>query len=668
MSAILREDPPELSNTNKNVSPALERLVNRCLEKNPESRFHSASDLAFALEAISGAPLVSGQTLTTIVPSSARDRVRKQLPWILTAVLSLALVVALVYVFLAFRRAPAAEVREAQRFVIPLPEKSQTIDSPVISPDGHVLIYRLNTQDGKELLWVRPLNSLDARPLAGTEAASGIYWSPDSRSIAFVAAGKLKRIDLSGGAAQTLCDISSNPTASWGRDGVIVFSRGVGDGLYRVPAAGGTPVRVTQVDGSVNELEHTWPYFLPDGRHFLYLVRNTQPENSAIYVGALDSKETKRLLQVHSSVAYAPPGYLLFARDTTLMAQAFDLDRLELKGDAFPVAEQVVRNPVNGRVMFSVSENGVLALRTGALALNQLIWFDRAGKQLSALTAPGTYSAPALSPDQKKVAVSRYDYQAVSAFDIWLIDVERGAEIRFTTDPAGDGDPTWSPDADRVAFVSNRNGLGNLYQKSSGGTGTEESLVASKEGKYHPDWSPDGRFILYGQVNPTTNLDLFLLPLSGERKPEPFLQTNFIEGQGRFSPDGRWVAYLSNETGQFEVYVQSFPAKGDKIPISRGGGAQPRWRGDGRELYYYTPDRKLMAVEVNGEGSAFKVGSARALFEIRVSGAGVDRGFPGSGYYTAARDGKHFLVVGTPEAPEPQQIVIVLNWTADLKR
>ena len=667
MSAILREDPPELSNTNKSVSPALERLVNRCLEKNPESRFHSASDLAFALDAISGTSFVSGQTLTTVGTGSARQRLRKQVPWILTAVLSLALIVTLFYVFLS-RRAPAPEAREAQRFTIPLPEKSQVIDAPLISPDGRRLVYRLNTEDGKELLWLRPLDSIEARPLAGTEGATQAFWSPDSQSIGFVAAGKLRRVDLSGGAPQILCDIGSNPLASWGRDGVIIFSRGVADGLYRVPATGGTPVRITEVNGSLNELEHTWPYFLPDGHHFLYLARNTQPENSTIYVGSLDSKETKRLLQAHSGVAYASPGYLLFARETTLMAQSFDPDRLELKGDAFPVAEHAVRNPVTGRVMFSVSENGVLAMRTGALAMNQLLWFDRAGKQLSALTVPGTYRAPAISPDEKKVAVSRFDFQALSTFDIWLIDEERGTQIRFTTDPAGDSDPAWSPDADRIAFVSTRNGFSNLYQKSSNGTDTEQSLFASKELKYAPDWSPDGRFILYGQLNPTTNVDLFLLPLSGERKPEPFLQTNFIEAQGRFSPDGRWVAYISNETGKFEVYVQSFPAKGDKIPISIGGGSQPKWRSDGRELYYYTPDRKLMAVEVNGEGSVFKVGVAQPLFEIRVSGAGIDRGFPGAGYYTAAHDGKRFLVAATPQAPEPQQIVVVLNWTADLKR
>ena len=668
MSAILKEDPPELSDTNKSVSPALERLLNHCLEKNPEARFHSARDLAFALEAISGSTVSSPTLTTTITPSSPKERIRKQLPWILTAVSSVALIAALPFAILYFRRAPTAAEREVLRFTIALPDKAQTIDPPAISPDGHHLVYRLNTEDGKELLWLRTLSSLDARPLAGTEGASGAFWSPDSRSIAFFSAGKLRRVDLSGGAPQTLCDVPANPSGTWSRDGVIVFSRGIADGLYRVPAAGGAPVRITQVDSSVNELEHVWPYFLPDGHHFLYLARNAQPENSAIYVGALDSKETKRLLQAHSSVAYAPPGYLLFARETTLMAQTFDASKSELKGNAFHVAEDAVCNPVNGRAMFSVSENGALAMRTGALALNQLIWFDRAGKQLSALTPPGTYNAPAVSPDQKRVAVSRYDFQALSTFDIWLMDLDRVAQIRFTSDPAGDRDPAWSPDATRIAFVSTRNGLTNLYQKSLSGAGAEESLLASQELKFAPDWSPDGRFILYGQLNATTNVDLFLISLSGERKPEPFLQTNFIEAQSRFSPDGRWVAYISNETGRFEVYVQSFPQTSAKVPISTGGGAQPKWRADGRELYYYTPDRKLMAVEVSGKGSTFKVGVARPLFEIRVSGIGVDRGFPGSGYYAAARDGKRFLVAGTAQVPEHQQIVVMLNWTADLKQ
>jgi eukaryotic-like serine/threonine-protein kinase len=664
MSAILKEDPPDLSETNQRISPALERLVNHCLEKNPEERFHSASDLAFALEALSGSS--SGVTQTTEMVSATTQRWIRRHPiagWIVAASVLLLAVLAVIFVY--FRRAPTAETTEATRFTIPLPEKSVTIGPPLISPDGRRLIFRLTTEDGKEFLWMRPLASLDARPLAGTESGTQPFWSPDSRSIAFFSGGKLKRLDLPAGAPQTLCDAPSNVSGTWGTSGWIVFSRGVTDGIYRVRATGGTPERVTQVDASHNELEHTWPVFLPDGRHFLYLARNAQPENSAIYVGSIDSKETKRLLQAHSSAEYAP-GYLLFARENTLVAQGFDISRLEMKGDAFPIAEQVPRNPQNGRAMFSVSENGVLALRTGGLVQNELVWFDRTGKQLGEVTSPGSYSSPSFSADDKRVAVRRADQSNNS--DIWLIDLERGVPTRFTTDLGLDNFPAWSPDGSLIAFISTRNGQTSIYQKSASGAGAEEALITSAELKYNPQWSPDGRFILYAQISATTNVDLLLLPLSGERKAQPFLQTSFIEAQGRFSPDGRWVAYISNETIQFEVYVQSFPASNGKVRISTGGGSQPQWRGDGRELYYYTPDRKLMAVDVNGEGSTFKVGVPRPLFNIRVVGAGIDQGFPGNGYYAATRDGKRFLVTTSPEAGERQQINVILNWTADLKR
>ncbi|HET6889662.1 MAG TPA: protein kinase, partial [Pyrinomonadaceae bacterium] len=666
MSAILKEDPPELSDTNKTVSSALERIVNHCLEKNPEARFHSARDLAFALEALSGSTATSSETVTAAALPSARWRMRDWLPWGVTG--TALLLAAIAFAWPIFRHAPTTETTEAVRFPVPVPEKARTLGLPAISPDGRHLVYRLTTEDGKELLWLRALRSLDAQPLAGTDGGSQPFWSPDSRSVAFFVSGKLKRVELAGGAPQTLCDAAANVSGAWNRDGVILFSMGPADGLYRVAAAGGTPVRITEVDKSRKDLDHAWPYFLPDARHFVYLARNAQPENSAIYVGSLDSKETKRLVQAHSSVAYATPGYLLFVRETTLMAQAFDADTLQVNGEAFPVAEHVVRNPVNGRAMFSVSETGVLAVRTGSLTQNRLVWFDRTGKQLQALTLPSGYNSPALSPNQKTVAVSRADLQTSTTADIWLIDLERGAQIRFTTDPSSDNSAAWSSAGDRIAFISTREGRIGIYQKPSNGAGMEETLIASEELKYTPDWSPDGQFIIYSQLNATTRRDLLVLPLSGERKPQPFLQTESSEQQPRFSPDGKWVAYISNETGQFEVYVQSFPRSGGKWPVSIGGGSQPQWRADGRELYYYSPDRKLMAVEVDGSSSTFQVGAARPLFEIRIGGAGLDQGFPGNGYYTAAHDGKRFLVASAPEVTEPQQIYIVMNWTAELKK
>lgn len=664
MSAILKEDPPELSDTNKAVSPGLERLVNHCLEKNPEGRFHSARDVAFALEALSGSAVANETTTAqSFVPTASR--VRQWLPWALVVVGLLLAGITITWTYFHRQRTDAGPI-EAMRFVIPMPEKALIFGPPTISPDGRYVVFRLNTGDGKEHLWMRALGSFEARPLIGTDGALQPFWSPDSRSVGFFANGKLKRIDVSGGSAQTICDAPANWSGAWGRDGTIIFSRGVASGLYGVPAAGGVPTQVTAVDPTRNEIEHIWPYFLPDGRHFLFLVRNAQPENSGIYVGTLDSKEVTRLLQAHSSVAYAPPGYVLFVRESTLMAQGFDADRLELKGDAFPVAEQTVRNPITGRAMFSASENGVLVLRAGGINNNQLIWFDRSGKQLGALTPPGSSNAPALSPDEKKVAVSRVDVQTGTAADIWLIDLERGTQIRLTTDPASDTFPSWSPNGDRVAFVSTRNGATSIYQKPSNGTLPEEPLVSSAELKYNPQWSSNGQSIIYSQLNPKTNVDLYLLSLSGEKKSTSLLQTNFIEAQPRFSPNGRWIAYISNETGQFEVYVDSFPVSGAKLAISIGGGSQPQWRADGRELYYYGADRKLVAVEVNGDGPTFKVGEARPLFEIRV--ASIDQSFPGNGYYTPTRDGKRFLVPSLPEAQERQQINVIVNWMADLKK
>jgi Tol biopolymer transport system component len=587
------------------------------------------------------------------------------LPWALVAVgILLAAILAWTY----FRRERTnARPIEAMRFIIPTPEKASIPGLPTISPDGRYVVLRVNTEDGKELLWMRALGSFEARPLVGTDGGFQPFWSPDSRAVGFFAQGKLKWIDVSGGSVQTVCDAPSISGGAWSHDGTIIFSRGLASGLYRVPATGGTPIQLTTVDASRNEIDHLWPYFLPDGRHFLFLARNAQPENSAIYVGTLDSKENTRLLQAHSSMAYASPGYLLFVRESTLMTQGFDADTRQLKGDAFPVAEHTVRNSISGRAMFSVSENGVLVFRAGGgMTNNQLVWFDRSGKQLSVLTPPGTYNAPALSPDEKKVAVSRLDLQTGIPSDIWLIDLERGSQIRLTTDPTSDLFPSWSPNGDHVTFVSTRNGVTSIYQKLSNAASPEEPLVSSAEVKYNPQWSPDGQSIIYSQLNPKTYLDLYLLSLVGEKKSTTWLQTNFIEAQPRFSPNGRWIAYISNETEQFQVYVDSFPATGAKVAISIGGGSQPQWRADGRELYYYAPDRKLMAVEVNGDGPTFKVGEARPLFEIRV--VSIDQSFPGNGYYTVTHDGKRFLVSSLPEAPERQQINVIVNWMADLKK
>ena len=439
MSAILKEDPPGTYLTpNKTVSPALERLVNHCLEKNPERRFHSASDLAFALEALSG--LTSGRTSTAALPlTTGRPKNKERLAWIAaTIILLLALIVALPFVIGYFRHG-TTEV-SATRLEIPASPK-QALFSPSISPDGRRLVYSVLI-GGKRQLWVRLLDSLTPQPLPGTDrtAALGftparpVFWSPDRRYIGFFADSKLKKIEISGGPAQTLADAPTSHGGSWNREGVIIFCPNATSPLYRVSATGGEATQLTTLDESRHEVAHRWPFFLPDGRHFLFLARSVQQkESAAIYVGSLDSKETKRITSADSNVSYAPPGYLLFGREATLMAQPFDVDKLEVTGDAFPLAERIRYSWGPGLAEFSVSDNGVLVYITGNPVPTQLTWFDRSGKLLGTVGPPAAHRFLRLSPDEKRVAVERTDPPAVNS-DIWLLDLARDVPSRLTTE------------------------------------------------------------------------------------------------------------------------------------------------------------------------------------------------------------------------------------------
>ena len=660
MSAILREDPPELSATNKTVSPALERLVNHCLEKNPEARFHSARDLAFALEAVSTSP-GSGETFTTMTPMAPRASFRKHFPWVIVALLGIALLAALPFVILYFRQAPSA-TPAATRFVIHPPAKTYYGGSFAVSPDGRRIVARVNSE-GKVLLWVRALDSLTMQPLAGTEDSSFPFWSPDSRFIGFFSKGKLRKIEFTGGPAQMLCDAPDARGGTWNADGVIVFAPKGADVLYRVSAGGGTPAPLTTLDASRKEISHYHPRFLPDGRHFIYLANSPQPESAGIYVGSLDKQEPKRLVSSDASAEYALPGYLLFLRERTLMAQGFNADKLEVTGEAFSVAEQVDRLGGGARfALFSVSQTGVLTYRTGLSDSAQLTWFDREGKPLGTVGPPGGYNSPWLSPDEKRVAFNRQEPQGGGP-DIWLIDIARGNLTRFTFDPAGDQSPIWSHDGSRIVFGSDREGVLNLYQKAASGAGNDEALLKSDHPKTANDWSADGKFILYQTGGQST--DIWVLPLSGDQKPFPFLQTEFNEGWSRFSADGRWIAYSSNESGSWQVYVQSFPASGGKWMISTDGGAQPQWRRDGKELFYISSDRKLMAVDVKGNGSTFEASVPKALFDLRVQTPAL----PGPrNFYIAAADGKRFLVTSVSEDRLTTPTTVLMNWTADTKK
>ncbi|HYG81117.1 MAG TPA: protein kinase, partial [Pyrinomonadaceae bacterium] len=658
LSAVLKEDPPTLSESNRNVAPGLERLVLHCLEKDPAARFHSAHDLAFALEALSGATAVSGERATPAHALTGRGARRREL--IAWGVAGAALLAALVALVLPLWRAPQEAPAAATRFLITQPGEGEVSGAPVISPDGRRVVLVVRDAAGKQSLWLRSLDALDAQQLAGTEAGSQPFWSPDGRSIGFIAAGKLKKLDVSGGPVQTLSDAVSVGGA-WNRDGVIIFSRSSTEGLYRIPAAGGTPEPLTTLDKSRNEYVHAWPHFLPDGRHFLYVAGASPREKSAIFLGSLDSKQTRLLLDVESSVSYAPPGYLLYAREDTLVARPFDADRLELTGEAVPVVKQIGFTLSNARAHFSVSETGTLLYRSSTAAADtQLVWFDRAGKQLDTVGAAGHYSDIRLSPDGKRVAFQRLDTEK-GASDIWLIELARGTTSRLTFDPANDGDAVWSPDGSRVVFSSMREGLPNLYQKLSSGAGGEELLLKTEDAKFANDWSPDGRHVLYNAMTRQSS-DLWVLPLFGERRPEPFVRTDFQESGGRFSPDGRWIAYTSDESGRYEVYVQSFPASGGKWQVSNGGGGSPRWRRDGRELFYLSADGQLMAVEVDGSSDTFEARLPVPLFKPRVGA------ISGDSPYDVAADGRRFLVNMPVEENAPAPVTVVLNWTADLKR
>lgn len=660
MSAILREDPRELTETNKTVSPALERLVNHCLEKNPEARFHSARDIAFALEAVSTSP-GSGETFTARAPTASRASLRQHFPWVIVALLGIALLTALPFVILYFRQAPSA-TPSATRFVIYPPERAYYGGSFAVSPDGRRLVSRVSFE-GKVFLWVRALDSLTAQPLAGTEDSSFPFWSPDSRFIGFFSKGKLRKIEFTGGPAQMLCDAPDARGGTWNADGVIVFAPKGADVLYRVSEGGGTPVPVTTRDAARKEISHYHPRFLPDGRHFIYLVNSPQQETAGIYVGSLDKQEPKRLVGADSSAEYAAPGFLLFLRERTLMAQGFDADKLALTGEPISVTEQVDRLVGGARLsLFSVSQTGVLTYRTGLSDSSQLIWFDREGKPLGTVGPAGGYNSPWLSPDEKRVAFGRQEPQGGGS-DLWLLELARGNLNRFTFDPAADQSPIWSPDGSRIVFGSDREGVLNLYQKAASGAGNDEALLKSDNPKIANDWSADGKFILYQTGNQSA--DIWVLPLSGDHKPFPFLQTEFNEGWARFSPDGKWIAYSSNESGSWQVYVQSFPASGGKWMISTDGGAQPQWRRDGKELFYISADRKLMAVDVKGNGSTFEASVPKALFDLRLQTPAL----PGPrNFYIAAVDGKRFLVTSVSEERLTTPTTVVMNWTADLKK
>jgi eukaryotic-like serine/threonine-protein kinase len=654
LAAVLRAEP------DLNVLPtASRRLIQSCLEKDPKRRLRDIGDAGRLLE--------QSETIAYRQSKTA---------WLVAAALGIATAVALGAPWRAARSSP-----DVMRLQINLPENvTLSPASPFsIAPDGRKLAFVATGPDRASRIWVRHLDSLEARSIAGSEVAATIpppFWSPDSRFLAFSAFGKLKTIDINGGPAQTLFDLPQvSPGGSWNRDSVIIFPVAP-QGIMRISAQGGAAVAVTRVDVSRQENTHSYPWFLPDGRHFLYLRSSRKAENVGIYLGSLDAnpEEQSRQKLVASSLgaAYASSsvrgaGYVLFRREAALVAQGFDENSLRLTGEPVVAAEQL--GAYFGFGLFSASANGVLAYRTGDVAQSsRLVMLDGQGKPVGTISESGAYTSVAISPDGTRAAVRRTDYQTARTQGLWLVDFSRDSSTRFTFGAGLDEAPVWSPDGSRIVFASSRNGVSDLYRKPANGATDEELLFASREPKLPLSWSSDGRFLLFrvdSRVDASSaNHDLWVLPLEGSHKPIPYLRTEFDESDGSFSPDGHWVAYVSNESGREEVYVRAFTpdlggdsaASGGKSMVSQGGGSRPRWRADSRELFYISPDRNMIAVPVL-LNPGFQPGARRVVFQIP----------PGTVQVDTNGNGRRVAIVPV-ERTAQGPFTLVLNWQAGLKK
>ncbi|HEX9425806.1 MAG TPA: protein kinase, partial [Pyrinomonadaceae bacterium] len=665
MSAILKDDPPDLSHVDNNISPALDRLVSHCLEKNPQERFHSARDLGFALEAVSG---TSGQTVTSVTPLRVPSKNRERLVWI--AITAALLLTTLVAVFFPFLRQTQTRAH-AVRFNVILPEKASFYSDVethnlALSPDGRRLAF-IAAKDASRFLWLYSLDELSPQPIPGTEGAYSPFWSPDNRYIAFFSQGKLKSLDISGLSVQTLCSLSGeiDTVGTWG-EGVILFSDQFNEAtpssitsaekssaaIYSVPATGGTPTLLTKS----TKFKTTWVHFLPDGKRFLFYGRGDQPDTNGIYAASLDSPDGSLVFKIgYTRVEYAPPGYLLYAREGSLLAQPFDEKNLRVTGEPLTVVTRMPYFDKTGWAEFSASKNSVLAYASN-LSISRLVWFDRNGREVGQVGVPSKYYALRLSPDGQQVALAVSD-ERTGTSDIWIHDLAHETRTRFAFGPTDDAEAVWSPDGRRLAFFSCCEGPSTLYIKELNDTGKGQSpLPAGFRGP--SDWSADGKFILYDENEPTTNRDIWVLPIDSQQKPYPLFQTQFNESFAQFSPDGRWVAYLSNETGNDELYVARFDNPRERRRISTAGAAQPRWRRDGKELFYLAADKRLMAVPVKA-GDTFETGEAVSLFK-------ADSIVENS--YDVSLEGQRFLVNVAERRTESMPFTVVLNWTSDLKR
>jgi Tol biopolymer transport system component/tRNA A-37 threonylcarbamoyl transferase component Bud32 len=655
MAAILKEDPPELATTTggSGPSPALQRIVQHCLEKKPGERFQSARDVAFALGAFSGSSSGSGAAAASAA-AAGLGILSGRLAWLIVGALIVSAAAGAIW-----WRSPKP-VPETMHFSAPFAIAARDIAA---APNGHtvaVVGYRESAR--KNVIWLYEVGSPEAKSLADTEGASFPFWSPDGKFLAFFADGKLKKIEAAGGPVQTLCDAASGRGGSWSSDGVIIFtpSGQLGTGLLRIPAAGGgTSTPISTPDARRGENTHRWPVFLPDGKHYLYLAANVRggSEVDGIYIGLLDSNEKRFVVKTSMNVAYAA-GYLFFYRDKTLLAQRFDLKTFELSGEPTAVLKEIQNVPRINRLVFSVSENGRLfAQKNSEASLSRLTWFDRDGKEVGVVGTPDVFSNVALAPNGRSVAVDKTDNGSQNT-DLWTYDLQpHSSPKQFTFDSAIDAMPVWSPTGDRLLFTSSRQQVFKLYMRNADGAQGETLVVPTDTDCFPNDWSRDGKHVLYGRGR-----DLWLLTFP-ELTTSLFLKAPATLKNGQFSPNGKWVAYASNESGKWEVYVTSFPGAQGPWRVSTGGGEQPRWAGNGREIFFLA-DGKLMAAPVSTD-AAFDHGTPVALFDVnpREILAASEQVV-----YDVDRTGQRFLINTQVKKTETQPFSIVLNWDAGLKK
>jgi Tol biopolymer transport system component len=657
VAAILAAEPQPISVVRPMSPPALDRVVKVCLAKDPDERFQSVHDLKLQLRWI----VEGGSQAGVPAPVATRRKNRERALIAAAAWCALVAAVGIAGSVIFWRKAESfqkvvrAQIGPPEHYAFTTVNVSNHI---VISPDGNSIAF-IADGEGKQLLWVRPLHATAAQPLAGTEGAYYPFWSPDSKFIGFFAGGKMKKVEASGGVVQTLCDAAYGRGGSWNRNGVILFTPGIHDVIYRVPDGGGQAAAVTKVKKAGAYAGGRWPYFLPDGRHFLYVGTEGDDPKGKVYAASLDSPEAKLIVEENSGAAYAN-GYLFFTKDGNLVAQPFDPDHLSLSGNPIPVAPKVEYYDGKSLGNFSVSENGVLVYRSAYSTPSRLMWLDRAGKQLATLADPGNYGIARLSPDGRTVVISRTDAADASTTDLWLLEVQRGIFSRLTFHPAAYS-AAWSPDGSRLAIASLGTKVQILLASGSGAPVTaSEDLVAAVR-----DWSPDGHTLVVQQQNSRTGFDVMSLDVTGGPQPvKPVLNSQFDETMPRLSPDGRWLAYVSNESGRGEVYVIPFPGRGGRWQISSNGvglggvaSLGLAWSRDGKQLYFRDAAGALMAVDVQLQPREFHSGLPRQIFTAPGGVRPID----------AAPDGRILLMVQA-EQEVSSPITLVLNWDAEMKK